>query len=130
MLSAEATPAAISVGRVASQLNVSRNHLIKVAQGLAKAGLMEPVRGRAGGFRLAKAPHEIRIGDAVRTLEHETGLVECMQSKVSDCPLLPGCRLPRLFSEATTAFFSILDGSTLEDLVRNNGQLTKLSGTR
>lgn len=130
MLSAGASPEAISIAKVATQLSVSRNHLMKVAQNLAKAGLMEPVRGRSGGFRLAKQPSEIRLGDAIRSLELETGLVECMRKTSSDCPMLSGCRLPRLFREATDAFFHILDGNTLDDLVRDNTQIFRLSEAR
>ncbi|MBX3112337.1 MAG: Rrf2 family transcriptional regulator [Fimbriimonadaceae bacterium] len=130
MLSADASPEAVSISAVASQLNVSRNHLMKVAQNLAKAGLLEPVRGRSGGFRLAKPAHDIRVGDAVRTLECETALVECMREAVSGCPLVGGCRLPSLFRRATAAFFHILDGSTLDDLMRGNSQILKLVEAR
>ena len=127
MLSAQASPGPISIVSVASQLNVSRHHLMKVAQSLTKAGLMETVRGRAGGFRLAKPPENIRVGEAIRSLEFAMGLVECMRNSDSQCPLIPGCRLPRLFMEAGDAFFQILDRCTLKDLVNENGQLIQLS---
>ena len=130
MLGAEVSPGAISISVVASQLNVSRNHLMKVAQKLAKSGFMEPVRGRSGGFRLSKPPQEIRVGDAVRSLEFEMGLVECMRVQDSHCPLIPNCRLPHLFREATDAFFNILDSRTLDDLVSGNPQLIYLSEVR
>jgi Rrf2 family nitric oxide-sensitive transcriptional repressor len=130
MLGAEATPGAISVGAIAAQLQVSRHHLMKVAQNLARGGLMEPVRGRAGGFRLARTPEEIRLGDAVRCLETEVGLVECMRSSPANCPLIPGCRLPRLFREATDAFFDVLDQRTLADLVQGTSPLIRLVEAR
>lgn len=126
MLGAEASPNALSIGVVASQLKVSRNHLIKVAQCLAKAGYMETVRGRSGGFRLIKQPQDVRIGEVVRTLEFELGLVECMRLQGSHCPLIPGCRLPRLFRQACDAFFHILDGCTLDDLTAKNPQVIRL----
>lgn len=126
MLGAEAGSDAISIGVVASQLQVSRNHLIKVAQCLAKANFMETVRGRSGGFRLKRRPEDIRIGDVVRTLEFELGLVECMRGTESKCPLIPGCRLPKLFREASEAFLRVLDGCTLEDLTARNPQVFRL----
>ncbi|CAN5488104.1 Rrf2 family transcriptional regulator [soil metagenome] len=130
MLSAQASPGPISIVTVATQLKVSRHHLMKVAQSLTKAGLMETVRGRSGGFRLAKLPEEIGVGDAIRSLEVALGLVECMRSNDSQCPLLPGCRLPQLFREAGDAFFHILDRCTLHDLVKENHQLIQLSESR
>lgn len=130
MLGSQSDFEAISIPAVAAQLNVSRNHLMKVAQTLSKAGYLTPVRGRAGGFRLAKQPGDIRVGEAVRALEFELGLVECMRDKDSACPLLPGCRLPRLFGQALEAFFEVLDECTLDDLVTGNGRLYKLAGVR
>lgn len=129
MLSAEASPETISVQEVAQRLGVSGNHLMKVAQNLAKAGWLEPVRGRSGGFRLAKQPQDVRVGDVVRTLESELGLVECMRSLASDCPLTPACRLPRLLRSATNAFFDVLDECTLADLVSDRRELASVLET-
>lgn len=128
MLGATASPSPISIPSVASRLNVSRNHLMKVAQCLARAGLLESVRGPLGGFRLAKQPQDIRIGDAVRTLEPGIALVECMRSSEPACPLVQGCRLPSLLREASRAFFETLDGCNLQDLVAGNSQLVRLTG--
>lgn len=127
MISADSRRVPVSVGEAALRINVPRHHLMKVAQGLSKAGIMEPVRGRSGGFRLAKAPRDIRIGDVIRALESEMGLVECVRSNESECPLLPGCRLPRLLGQAKEAFLSTLDTCTLHDLVSDNQPLIQLS---
>ncbi len=130
MFGAEACPLPVSVGNVASKLNVSRNHLSKVAQNLTKAGILETTRGRSGGFRLKKRPQDIRVGEVVRILESETGLVECMRAQDSTCPLTKGCRLPRLFNKASEAFFQILDDCTLDDLVADNAQVFRLLEAR
>ena len=81
---------------------------------------MEAVRGRSGGFRLSMRPQDVRIGEVVRALEFEVGLVECMRDQASDCPLIGGCRLPQLLYKATDAFFQVLDGCTLDDLTGGN----------
>lgn len=130
MLGAEASPGSISIGTVSARMNVSRHHLMKVAQGLVKAGLLEAVRGRSGGFRLIRGPHEIRVGEAIRSLESELGLVVCMRVQDSDCPLAPACRLPDLFRRATAAFFQVLDDCTLQDLVTHTPNLINLTGVR
>ena len=48
---------------------MSRNHLTKIMQRLARGGLIETRRGGGGGAVLAKSPSEITIGTIVRLLE-------------------------------------------------------------
>lgn len=103
---------------------------MKVAQSLVRAGLMKPVRGRAGGFCLAREIQDIRVGEVIRCLETERGLVECMRSQESDCPMIPGCRLPKLLGHATEAFYRVLDDCTLKDLVAENQSLVHLTKRR
>ncbi|MBV5271574.1 MAG: Rrf2 family transcriptional regulator [Afipia sp.] len=62
----------------ASQVyNISRAHLMKIANALTKAGYLRAVRGRSGGLVLAKPPHEIKVGDVIRSMGPDFVLVEC-----------------------------------------------------
>ena len=63
------TPSAVP--EIARAYGVSYDHLKKVAAELCRLGYLETVRGRNGGFRLAKDPREIRIGDVIRQTERE-----------------------------------------------------------
>lgn len=130
MVGAASAPAPISVTETASRIHVSRHHLMKIAQRLTKGGMIKPVRGRSGGFCLAKNSSDIRIGEVVRLLEVETGLVECMRSGEGMCPLENNCRLPLLFQTATDGFFRVLDSCTLQDLIAENSGLIQLSAGR
>lgn len=58
-----------SVHDIANTLDASENHLAKVCQRLAKAGLIESVRGPRGGFRLAKPPTDIALIDIYEAIE-------------------------------------------------------------
>lgn len=126
MKCAEAHPVPVSIVDVAGAIQVSYHHLMKVAQGLTKAGYMKPVRGRTGGFCLAMHSRDIRVGDVVRSLESETGLVECMRKKGSNCPMIPSCQLPRLFQKASNDFFRVLDACTIDDLTAKKTPLTMI----
>lgn len=113
---------------VAEAYELSRNHLIKVAQTLRDLGLLETTRGRTGGLRLLRPPGEIGIGALVRATEEEFSLAECMQTCGRPCAISPACRLKGLLHEALSAFLAVLDKYTLADLVRNKSALGPLLG--
>jgi len=120
------TPSAIP--EIARAYGVSYDHLKKVAAELCRLGYLETVRGRNGGFRLAKDPLAIRIGDVIRQTEAEPGLVECFDPATNTCPLLPACQLRVALQAALAAFYAVLDRYTLADLVRAPEHLAPLLG--
>jgi Rrf2 family nitric oxide-sensitive transcriptional repressor len=109
----------VTIGELAEQHGLSRNHLMKVVNDLARRRLLETTRGRGGGLRLRAEPETIRIGDVVRLTETDFRLVECFDPATNACTLSPGCRLKHLFDEALAAYLAALDGATLADLTRD-----------
>lgn len=107
----------VTIGELAEHHRLSKNHLMKVVNDLARQGLVETTRGRGGGLRLTKAPEAIRIGDVVRASETDFRLVECFDARTNVCTLTPNCRLKHLFDAALQAWFRELDGATLADMV-------------
>ncbi len=107
----------VTIGELAEQHRLSKNHLMKVVNDLARQGLLETTRGRGGGLRLLAEPETIRIGDVVRATETDFRLVECFDPATNTCTLTPRCRLKHLFNEALADYFRALDGATLADLM-------------
>jgi Rrf2 family nitric oxide-sensitive transcriptional repressor len=116
----------VTVSRVAKAYDISAHHLTKVAQTLGSLGMVDLVRGRSGGVRLAKAPDQISLGQVVRRVEGEQVLVECFDSKSNTCVISPACGLKRVLAEAQRAFFSVLDGYTLADVGGNPEVLRRI----
>jgi Rrf2 family nitric oxide-sensitive transcriptional repressor len=101
----------------ASQIYIiSRAHLMKIANALTKAGYLRAVRGRSGGLVLAKPPHEIKVGDVIRTTEPDFVLVECFASG-SECSITRCCQLRGILREGLDAFNGVLGKYTLADLM-------------
>ena len=92
---------------------------MKVVMTLVSANLVASERGRNGGISLAQDANDISVGSVIRLMENSLALVECMKDSPSSCPLLPRCRLKRVFYEAQEAFFSTLDKNSLADLLKN-----------
>lgn len=100
---------------IARDLAISRNHLTKVVQQLAKSGFVTTHRGVGGGLRLARSAKEIRIGNVVRALEDRHALVECFRQDGGSCVLAPRCGLKGRLAAARIAFLEELDKSTLAE---------------
>ena len=83
----------ITISELAERHAVSKNHLMKVVNDLARQGMLETTCGRGGGLRLSMSPASIRVGDVVRHCETDFRLVECFDSSTNTCSLTPTCRL-------------------------------------
>jgi Rrf2 family nitric oxide-sensitive transcriptional repressor len=109
----------VTVTEIAKSYGISRHHLVKVSQLLIQLGVVESVRGRHGGLRLARAPDKINVGALVRETEPDFDLVECFNRETNTCSIAPVCDLKDVLQEAQKEFLGVLDGYTLADLLAN-----------
>ena len=116
MRMASAPERPFSTAELAQEFGLSRNHLTKIMQRLARGGIVETRRGAGGGAVLARAPETIRLGDIVRLLEQGHALVECFAPGGGDCTVNGCCRLKARLRRAEAAFLADLDRSTLADI--------------
>lgn len=107
----------ITIAEMAEAHELSKNHLMKIVNDLARQGVLETVRGRGGGVRLLQQPAQIRIGDVVRAAESDFRLVECFDEIYNTCNLSARCGMKRLLNSALAAYFRELDAATLADIV-------------
>lgn len=122
-LAALKAPELVRIDDVAHIHKLSRPHIMKIVHELGKAGYLETVRGRSGGFRLARPPQEIIVGEVVRLTEGPLDVVECFNPEKNTCPLMGICILSKKMQEATAAFMAVLDDLTIADIAANRGQL-------
>lgn len=122
-LAALRAPALVRVDDVTNIHQLSRPHIVKIVHELGKSGYIETVRGRGGGFKLAKPADEIRVGDVVRLTEGPLELVECFNSQSNSCPLIGVCKLSKAIMRATDAFMEVLDEMSIADIAANRSEL-------
>lgn len=106
----------VAIASVAEEQGISATHLMKIANGLARAGFIQAVRGRGGGVRLARDPAEINLGAVLDVTEPDCSLVDC-----TGCRLRRGCSLPGVLAAARTAFMAVLRRYALADVLRGAG---------
>jgi len=108
-----------TIPEIAAAYGISENHLMKVVHQLARAGVVESVRGKGGGVRLARAPEAIRLGEVVRASEGDAPIVECLSGNPAACRISSPCRLKGILVDAFAALYEALDEHTLADLVES-----------
>lgn len=115
MRMASAPDAAFSTADLAGEFGLSRHHLTKIMQQLARAGVVRTRRGSGGGAILARPPEEVSVGEVVRILEAGQSLVDCLGAE-GRCSLDGRCRLKARLRLAEQAFLRQLDQTSLAEI--------------
>lgn len=123
MYTALRNPERVTVIEVAETFGISRHLLVKVVHDLGRSGYLVTRRGIGGGFTLARPCEEIRLGDIVRLGEESETVIDCRDRENRVCRIAPACRLKGVLDEAARAFFAVLDGYTLADLVKQPAKM-------
>jgi Rrf2 family iron-responsive transcriptional regulator len=105
------------IREIARAYKISELHLFKIMHVLVEANLIETLRGRNGGIRLARPANEIRLSDVVRAAEGSLELNDCMSEAGHVCAVGPSCGVGGALNRALSAFFGVLDDYTIADMV-------------
>ncbi|MGZ4030834.1 MAG: cysteine metabolism transcriptional regulator CymR [Tumebacillaceae bacterium] len=96
----------VSLKSVAERQSLSEHYLEQLIAPLRNAGLVRSIRGAYGGYVLAKAPHEITVGDIIRVLEGPITIVDEPEEELAE-----------LWDQVRDNINAVLDGTTLQDLI-------------
>ena len=105
----------VKVAVLSERLDITQQNIFKIVNLLAKAGLLEAVRGRNGGVRLARPAGEIRIGDVVRASEVTRVEIEDDEDRRAHGR---GHGVNQILDHALGAFIDVLDQHTLADMAK------------
>ena len=103
---------------VSKKEGISFDYLEKILSKLEKAGVIKSKKGSQGGYFLSKNPSKIRIGEIIRALEKEKGLVMCTVKHGKNCPLERKCLARTFWFKIQKALDSVLNSITLSDLIK------------
>lgn len=111
----------ITIKEVAERQGISLSYLEQILHKLGKAGLIESVRGPAGGYLLARKPVELTIGDIVRALEGPIALSHCLEPGESDdCMQADDCVARMVWTKVGAKIEEALDSISFEDLLQQS----------
>lgn len=126
--------APVSVSVLAREMGVSADYLMQLFVKLRRAGLVRSVRGPRGGFRLARAPAKITIGDIVRAVEGPIGVTPCIapescyggrERRHQDvfCPKMDKCAARLVWQKLSAEVERCLDNTDLRQVLKEAQRL-------
>lgn len=128
----QAEGGSLTLPEIAAAEGLSVAYVAKLMGVLRQAGLLESVRGRSGGYRLARAPEEIRLGSLLLVLGeplYEEGSYCQRHAGIAEsgvCVHHGDCSLKALWATLEQWMRGTLDQITLADLMRSEGRITEL----
>jgi len=105
----------VRLGSVAERTGISRRYLDQVVMPLKSASLLLGIKGRSGGYRLARPATEIRLGEIVEATIGPVTLVDCVGAPET-CDKSKGCPAHLLYRYISASMRHQLDELTLADL--------------
>jgi len=111
----------ITIKEIADRQGISFSYLEQILHRLGKAGLIESVRGPAGGYLLARKPSDLTIGDIVRTLEGPIALSHCLEpGEAGECYQADDCVARMVWTKVGAKIVEALDSITFDDLLHQD----------
>ena len=104
---------------VASRQNISQKYLEGIMTDMSKAGMIEALHGKGGGYRLNRDPHDYTVGEILRVTEGDLAPVACLAEGAPACPLSEGCRTLSMWKEFSKLVNGFFGGITLADLAKD-----------
>ena len=105
----------VSLREVAEREGISLKYLEQLVRPLMNAGLLRSVRGKGGGYVLAKPAVEVRAGDILRAAEGERSTVAC-EGLDGTCGRSELCSTVKFWTGLEETIDAYVDGVTLAEL--------------
>jgi len=106
----------LQLKEIARDQEISVKYLEQLMAVLKAAGFVRSARGFKGGYVLAKPPSQIKVSDCFDCLEGPVITTDCVDNRNS-CSRSTNCVARLLWAEVQIAVRTILDSTTLQDLV-------------
>lgn len=110
----------VRIKEISEAENISIQYLEQILFKLKNEKIIEGKRGPSGGYKLIKEPCDITLHDLYRILDEDEKVIDCnephdgKQSCSED-----GCNSGCIWGQLDAAMTKILEGTTLEALVKN-----------
>jgi len=118
-LAQQAKTEPLLISEIARKQKIPKKFLEQILLDLKHRGIVVSRRGKAGGYRLLRAPETITFGEILRMIDGPIAPLPCLSMtayrRCEDCPTEKGCEIRKVFAKVTLATREVLDHTTIAD---------------
>lgn len=104
---------------IAERQEISQKYLESITTVLSKAGFVDALHGKGGGYKLNRLPNEYTVGSILKLTEGTLAPVACLDDKNTKCVRSENCRTLPMWKELDRLINDYLESITLADLAEN-----------
>ena len=108
---------AIPLSAIAERQQISLAYLEQLFSKLRRAGLVESARGRAGGYRLGRAPESITVAEVLRAVEEGIRMTRCRGEAAPPCMSGQRCLTHGLWDALGEQIAAFVESVTLQEVI-------------
>ena len=108
----------ITLKEAADRQEISEKYLENIVKDLVKGRFVEGVRGKGGGYRLARPADEINVMEVLRSTDGTLTPVACLEEGSKPCSRAASCRTLPLWKGLDKVVSEYLGGFTVGDLMK------------
>lgn len=110
----------VSLSDIAEREKLSMKYLESIISTLNKGGMLQSLRGKNGGYRLARKPEEYNINEVLLLTEGTLAPVNCIMQDGVQCEKAATCSTLPLWAGLDKVIEQYLSKITLEDILTGN----------
>ena len=107
----------VPLAEVAARQGISEKYLEGIIALLSRAGLVKSLRGKGGGYCLARTPEEYTVGEILRITEGSLAPVSCLDDAKNACPRAGECLTLPMWKKLDAVMDNYLSGVSVQDLL-------------
>lgn len=102
---------------ISQRQGISEKYLESIIAILSRAGLVEGLRGKGGGYRLTRSSANYSVGEILRLTEGSLAPVTCLEGAENPCPRAGECTTLPMWQKLDDLINTYLDSVSLSDLL-------------
>ena len=104
---------------IAESEGISQKYLESIMTVLSKAGFVDAVHGKGGGYRLNRQPEEYTIGSILKLTEGSLNVASCTTQGAAACSRSECCQALPMWEKLDQMIDDFFEGITLADLLQD-----------